>query len=96
MASVGGKIGELSMRETSAQSLEGGIAWSEAKLLSVVGLAGGLVTASDLLAHNVLKLQRNPGTTLALDLTMGAAMAGVVSAPASQGPALPRRQRHRP
>lgn len=96
VASVGGKIGELSMRETSAQSLEGGIAWSEAKLLSVVGLAGGLVTASDLLAHNVLKLQRNPGTTLALDLTMGAAMAGVVSAPASQGPALPRRQRHRP
>jgi uncharacterized membrane protein len=76
VASVGGKIGELSMRETSAQSLEGGIAWSEAKLLSVVGLAGGLVTASDLLAHNVLKLQRNPGTTLALDLTMGAAMAG--------------------
>jgi uncharacterized membrane protein len=74
--SVGGKVAELALRPNSQESLQGGIAWSEAKLLSVVGLAGGLVTISDLFAHDVLDLPRSPGTTLALDLTMGAAMAG--------------------
>jgi uncharacterized membrane protein len=72
----GGKLGEVALRPRSGDSLVNGIAWSELKLLSVVGLAGGLVTVSDLIAHDVLKLQRTPRTTLALDLGMGVLMAG--------------------
>jgi uncharacterized membrane protein len=76
VTSVGGKAAELALRDASQEGLAGGIAWSEAKLLSVVGLAGGLVTVSDLIAHQLFHLRRGPGTTLALDLTMGTAMAG--------------------
>ena len=72
----GGKLGEVALRPSSGGSLVNGIAWSELKLLSVVGLAGGLVTVSDLVAHDMLKLKRTPGTTLALDLGMGVLMAG--------------------
>ena len=72
----GGKLGERALLPRSDDNLLMGLAWSEMKLLSVAGLAGGLVTVSDLLAHDVLKLPRSPKTTLALDLGMGALMAG--------------------
>lgn len=72
----GGKLGEMVLRPRSGENLVSGIAWSELKLLSVAGLAGGLVTASDLIAHDALKLRRTPTTTLALDLGMGMMMAG--------------------
>jgi uncharacterized membrane protein len=71
----GGKILETQLRDESAESLLYGAAWSQAKLLSVVGLAGGLVTASDVVVHEALKVPRSPTTTLALDLTTGALMA---------------------
>ncbi|HQR81124.1 MAG TPA: alpha/beta-hydrolase N-terminal domain-containing protein, partial [Actinomycetota bacterium] len=75
VAGAGGKLGEVAVRPRSGDNLATGIAWSQLKLLSVAGLAGGLVTISDLLAHDVLRLRRTPGTTLALDLGMGALMA---------------------
>ena len=76
VTAVGGKYGEVTLRPRSGDTLISGIAWSELKLLSVAGLAGGLVTVSDLVAHDLLKLRRTPQTTLALDLGMGALMAG--------------------
>ena len=47
VSASGGKLLEVQLRDESAESLLYGAAWSQAKLLSVVGLAGGLVTASD-------------------------------------------------
>ena len=76
VTAVGGKYGEVTLRPRSGDTLISGIAWSELKLLSVAGLAGGLVTVSDLVAHDLLNLRRTPQTTLALDLGMGALMAG--------------------
>lgn len=70
-----GKGLEIALRPRSGDSLALGCAWSTAKMVSVVGLAGGLVTASDLVAHDVLDLPRTPGSTLALDLGMGGLMA---------------------
>jgi uncharacterized membrane protein len=75
VTAVGGKGGEVALRARSGDNLVSGMAWSELKLLSVAGLAGGLVTVSDLITHDVLKLPRSPGTTLVVDLTMGVAMA---------------------
>lgn len=72
---IGGKALEMRLRPRSGDSLLHGAAWSQAKMFSVVGLAGGLVTASDILAHEVLDLPRTPTTTLALDLTTGGLMA---------------------
>jgi uncharacterized membrane protein len=72
----GGKLGEVALRPRSGDNLVSGVAWSELKLLSVAGLAGGLVTISDLVAHDVLHLKRSPRTTLLLDLGMGTLMAG--------------------
>ena len=76
VTSVGGKLGEVATRSHSDDNLVSGIAWSELKLLSVAGLAGGLVTVSDLVAHDLLHLKRSPRTTLLLDLGMGTLMAG--------------------
>jgi uncharacterized membrane protein len=76
VTAAGGKAGEVALRPSSGDNLMTGIAWSELKLLSVAGLAGGLVTVSDLLAHDVLRLRRTPATTLALDIGMGLVMAG--------------------
>lgn len=75
VTAVGGKLGEVALRPHSGDNLLMGAAWSEMKLLSVAGLAGGLVTVSDLVAHDLLKLPRSPKTTLALDLSMGILMA---------------------
>jgi len=75
VTSAGGKLGEVLLRPRSGDNLVTGLAWSQLKLLSVAGLAGGLVSISDVLAHDLLKLRRTPGTTLALDLGMGALMA---------------------
>lgn len=61
---------------SSGENLLAGIAWSEMKLLSVSGLAGGLVTVSDIIAHEMFHRRRTPATTLALDLAMGMIMAG--------------------
>jgi uncharacterized membrane protein len=71
----GGKALEIQLRPDSGESLLYGAAWSQAKLLSVVGLAGGLVTASDVLLHDALHVPRSPVTTLVLDLTTGTLMA---------------------
>jgi len=76
VSAAGGKAGEVALRPRSGDSLVAGIAWSELKLLSVAGLAGGLVTVSDLVAHDLLKLRRTAATTLLLDLGMGTVMAG--------------------
>ena len=73
---VGGKAGEVWLRPRNGDNLVSGAAWSQLKLLSVVGLAGGLVTVSDRVAHDYLGLKRTPGSTLLLDLAMGGAMAG--------------------
>ncbi len=73
---VGGKVAEQALMPSSGENLLAGIAWSEMKLLSVAGLAGGLVTVSDIVAHEMLHRRRTPGTTLALDLAMGLLMAG--------------------
>jgi len=76
VSGIGGKVLEVQLRPVSGDNIWLGSAWSSAKMLSVVGLAGGLVTASDILVHDVLDLPRSPGTTLALDLSTGALMAG--------------------
>jgi uncharacterized membrane protein len=76
VSAAGGKAGEVALRPHSGDTLMTGIAWSELKLLSVAGLAGGLVTVSDLLVHDVLGMRRTPGTTLAVDLGTGALVAG--------------------
>lgn len=75
LSAGGGKAGELALRGTSGQNIAMGSAWSGLKLLSVVGLSGGLVTASDLVVHQWLRLPRTPATTLALDLGTGGLMA---------------------
>lgn len=72
----GSKFLEVQLRPRSGDSLAWGSLWSAAKLVSVIGLAGGLVTSSDLIEHEVLGLRRSPGTTLALDLAAGGLMAG--------------------
>ena len=60
VASVGGKIGELSMRETSAQSLEGGIALVGGETALGGGSGRRAGDRQRPAGHNVLKLQRNP------------------------------------
>lgn len=74
-SALGGKLAEQALQPSSGENLIGGIAWSEMKLLSVSGLAGGLVTVSDIVAHEVFGKKRTPATTLALDLAMGLGMA---------------------
>jgi uncharacterized membrane protein len=71
----GGKALEIQLRPDSGESVLYGAVWSQAKLLSVVGLAGGLVTASDVILHDVLHTPRTPVSTLVLDLTTGTLMA---------------------
>lgn len=72
----GGKVAEQALLPSSGENLMAGIAWSEMKLLSVAGLAGGLVTVSDILVHEFFHKRRTPLTTLAVDLGMGLGMAG--------------------
>lgn len=76
LSAVGGKGAEVALRPASGQNLAYGLAWSQVKLLSVVGLAGGLVTLSDVVLHDVAGVRRSPGTTLALDLALGGVVAG--------------------
>jgi uncharacterized membrane protein len=75
VTAAGGKLGERALLPSSGENLVLGIAWSEMKLLSVAGLAGGLVTVSDVVAHEFFHRRRTPATTLALDLGMGLVMA---------------------
>ncbi len=76
VTAAGGKVAEQALLPSSGENLLAGIAWSEMKLLSVSGLAGGLVTVSDIIAHEMFHRRRTPATTLALDLAMGMIMAG--------------------
>ena len=49
--------------------------WSGARLTAMAGLSGGMVTAADYIAHDTLHLPRTPLSTLALDTTLGGALA---------------------
>jgi len=75
VAAAGGKTAEIALRPRSGDSFALGAVWTQARFISVAGLAGGLVTAADLVAHDVLNLPRTPWTTLALDVGLGGAMA---------------------
>jgi uncharacterized membrane protein len=72
---AGGKAVEMRLRHRSGDSLAYGAAWSAAKMISIVGLAGGLVTAADVVVHDSMQVPRSPSSTLALDLAMGGLMA---------------------
>ena len=72
---VGGYVAERALRPRSGDSLAYAIAWAGSKELATVGLAGGLVTASDVLAHRVLGRTPSVVTTLMIDVTAGAGMA---------------------
>ena len=91
---VGGKIGELSMRETSAPRARRWDRLVEAPT-AFGGGSGRRVATSDSAGAQRPETAAKPGHDAGPDLTMGAAMAGVVSAPVL-GLALTRRQRHRP
>ncbi len=72
---VGGFTAERLLRPRSGDNLVYASAWASAKLLATTGLAGGLVTTSDVVAHSVLDRKPGIGSTFALDLASGAAMA---------------------
>lgn len=75
VAGSGGFVAERLLRDRSGENLGYASAWAGARLLATTGLAGGLVTSSDILTHSVLGKRPGFATTLALDLTGGAAMA---------------------
>lgn len=72
---IGGLAAERILRPKSGDNMAYACAWSSAKLLATTGLAGGLVTSSDLVAHQVLGREPGIGTTLMVDLASGTGMA---------------------
>jgi uncharacterized membrane protein len=72
---VAGLFTERLLRPKSGDNLVYAITWSGAKTLAVTGLAGGLVTTTDVIAHRFLGQDPGIGSTLAVDLTAGAGMA---------------------
>ena len=72
---VGGFALERALRPKSGDNLALATAWSGAKAIAVTGLAGGLVTTTDVVAHIVAGRRPSIGTTLMVDLSAGAAMA---------------------
>jgi uncharacterized membrane protein len=74
-AGTGGFVAEKILRPRSGDNMVYASAWSSAKLLATTGLAGGIVTASDLVVHSVWGRRPGVGTTLAVDVASGAAMA---------------------
>ncbi len=75
VAGAGGFALERALRPRSGDNLVYATAWSGAKLLATTGLAGGLVTASDTIAHSLLGRRPSLTSTLALDMGFGVAMA---------------------
>ena len=69
-----GFLGERLLRPRSGDGLFLATTWSMSRFLSTVGLAGGIVTTSDLIAHQYLGRRPSLGTTLALDIAGGALM----------------------
>lgn len=72
----GGFVAERLLRPRSGDSLFLATAWSGARIMSTTGLAGGMVTASDVVAHRMLGRRPGIGSTLLTDLAGGAVMAG--------------------
>lgn len=70
-----GFILERVLRPHSGDNMLYATTWSGAKLLATTGLAGGLVTTSDALAHSTLGRPPSVGSTLAIDVLAGASMA---------------------
>ena len=75
VAGAGGFALERALRPRSGDNLVYATAWSGAKLLATTGLAGGLVTASDTIAHSLLGRRPSLTSTLALDMGFRVAMA---------------------
>lgn len=75
VAGGSGFVAERLLRPRSGDSLLLATAWSGARVMSTTGLAGGLVTASDVVAHRALGRQPSIASTLLIDLSGGAAMA---------------------
>lgn len=75
VAGVGGFVAERALRPRSGDNLAYAVAWAGSKEIATVGLAGGLVTASDVVAHRLLGRTPSVGTTLLIDLAAGTSMA---------------------
>jgi uncharacterized membrane protein len=69
-----GYVGERLLRPYSGSSLVGASAWTVSRYMSTLGLAGGIVTASDAVASRALGRTPSLGVTLAMDVAGGAAM----------------------
>ena len=70
-----GFVAERLLRPRSGDSLVLAGAWTGARILATTGLAGGLVTVSDVVAHTLTGRAPSVGTTLVLDAAAGSAMA---------------------
>lgn len=70
-----GFVAERALRPRSGDSMAWATAWAGARMLATTGLAGGMVTATDVIEHQVLHRSPGVGTTLLLDAGGGAAMA---------------------
>ncbi len=74
-AGAGGFAAERMLRPKSGNNMVYASAWAGAKLLATTGLAGGLVTASDVVAHRMLGRTPSVGSTLMVDIAAGTGMA---------------------
>jgi len=66
---------ERQLRPVSGENFASAAAWTAAKTTATTSLAGGLVLASDMLIHGLLKKEPGIKTTLAIDIGAGAIMA---------------------
>ena len=66
---------ERQLRPVSGENFASAAAWAAAKTTATTSLAGGLVLASDMLIHGLLKKEPGIKTTLAIDIGAGAIMA---------------------
>lgn len=69
-----GYVNERLLRPYSGTSIVGAAAWTTSRYMSTLGLAGGIVTLSDVVARRALGRTPNMGETLAIDVAGGAAM----------------------
>ncbi|MDZ7576922.1 MAG: alpha/beta-hydrolase family protein [Candidatus Nanopelagicales bacterium] len=75
VAGVAGFVAERKLRPRSGDNLAFAAAWTTSRFMATTGLAGGLVTAGDVLLHRTVGMRPSIATTLALDIAGGTAMA---------------------
>ena len=75
VAGTGAYVAERVLRPRSGDNLVLASVWAGTKSVATTALAGGMVTTSDVIAHELLGREPSIATTLTIDLCAGAAMA---------------------